>query len=109
MRPQSHERHPVNVLIIGGGIGGLTLALMLVIGAAVDDLSECGTMKIHCQTTDPGMAEALRRNGFHQSRGDYRFRARCNYLADPDPCRRFFLMTGDSDNDFTELPPTLSA
>lgn len=77
------------------------------VDAAVQDLSKRGTRRIHCETTDPGMASALRRTGFRKSRGDYSFRLRCNYLDDPDPVRNFFLMTGDSDNDFSVLPPTV--
>lgn len=69
--------------------------------AAVTDLCDRGTVNIRCETTDAGMARALHRNGFRQSPGKYRFRVRCNCFDDPHPSRRFFLMTGDSDNDFT--------
>jgi hypothetical protein len=73
------------------------------IDAAIDDLSKRGTMKIRCETTDPVVAAALRQNGFRASPGQYRFRVRSNLPDDLHPAERFFLMTGDSDNDCTIL------
>lgn len=96
-RPDPH----LSVLVDYCGPLGDEELMANLVGAAVDDLRDGGTARIHCETTDAGMARALRLNGFRRSRGTYRFRARSHDPHDPHPSGRFFLMTGDSDNDFS--------
>lgn len=87
-----------------GPRGDLELVTAL-IDAAVDDLRRGGAKAVHCQTTDTGVVEALRANGFHPTAGAYRLRGRCNFARDDDPCAGFFVITGDSDNDFSDALP----
>jgi hypothetical protein len=71
------------------------------VDAVVRDLCDRGTAGIRCETTDEGMARALRQNGFRESPGIYRFRGGCSAVGAASPIPGFFVMTGDSDTDLT--------
>ena len=69
--------------------------------AAVFDLGHRGTTRIRGESTDGPFLESLRRAGFHETDGRFRFRVgpRGRKAAG------WMLMTGDSDNDLVSLGP----
>ena len=71
--------------------------------AAVADLSERGTRRIRCETTDADFITVLGREGFRETKAVFRFRVWSNRDADHHRADDWFLMTGDSDNDLAAL------
>lgn len=96
-RPSKKE----SVIVDYCGPAKATDLKLALVKEAVRDILTRGTVRIRCVTSDSEIMNALRLCGFGRySKEPVRFRVRSNIPGDSCWTRGFFLMTGDSDNDF---------
>jgi len=98
------RRHPVESVIVDY-IGPLDQPHLLagLMGVARDDLVAGGTKRVRCEANHPEVQRALRATGFRRYRQRGRFRVRSNLDDVPADAVRWFVMSGDSDNDLFVL------
>lgn len=94
------RQHPVEAVIVDyvGPLDSPGLLAQMVVAARADLVSG-GARRIRCEANHPGIKHALQRAGFRLYRHPGRFRLRSNIAGLSAHDIRWFVMTGDSDND----------
>lgn len=103
------RHHPVESVVVDY-VGPLDEPALLsgLIGLGAADLAASGTRRIRCEANHPAVLAALLAAGFRRYHKAGRFRVRSN-LAAGALSGKWFIMTGDSDNDLLALDPVAKA
>ncbi|HRI17106.1 MAG TPA: GNAT family N-acetyltransferase, partial [Burkholderiaceae bacterium] len=98
-------RHHAIESVIADYVGPLDDAELLtaICERATGDLASSGTRRVRCETTHPAIKQSLESTGYRRFRSGGRLRVHSSSAAAPLSPAGWFIMTGDSDNDF--MPP----